>query len=302
MLDLNVAVGETEKMLRRLIGDDILLTTVLAPALKPVKVDPGQLQQVILNLAVNARDAMPKGGRLTIMTDNVTLDEAYARANHSRAGAYVLLAIGDNGIGMTPEVQARVFEPLFTTKGPGKGTGLGLATVRSIVKLAGGHIELDSEIGRGTTFKIFLPQVHEELSAGKAGSGLHAIPRGNETILLAEDDDTVRTLARQVMETCGYRVLEAANGEEAVRLFERHDGSIHLLVSDVVMPYLGGRAVADHLRTLKPQLRILFLSGYTADDAAQHGVTEADFTLLQKPFSIRALAQKVRDVLDAAPR
>ncbi len=288
VLDLNVAVGETEKMLRRLIGDDILLTSILAPALQPVKIDPGQLQQVILNLAVNARDAMPKGGRLTITTDNVTLDETYARAHHSRAGVYVLLAISDTGIGMSPGVQARVFEPLFTTKGPGKGTGLGLATVRSIVKLAGGHIELASEVGRGTTFKIFLPQVQEELSAGKAHSGLHAIPRGNETILLAEDDERVRTLARQVMETCGYRVLEAANGEEAARQYERHEGPIDLLVSDVVMPYLGGRALADHLRALKPQLKVLFLSGYTADDAAQHGVSEADFALLQKPFSIRA--------------
>jgi PAS domain S-box-containing protein len=302
VLDLNLVIGETEKMMRRLIGDDILLTIVLAPALKPVKIDPGQLQQVILNLAVNARDAMPKGGRLTIMTDNVTFDEEYARAHHSRAGAYVLLAMGDTGVGMSPEVQARIFEPLFTTKGPGKGTGLGLATVRSIVKLAGGHIELESEFGRGAAFKIFLPQVQEELSTGKARSGLHAIPRGSETILLAEDDDKVRTLARQVLETCGYHVLEAVNGEEAVRLYEHHEGAIHLLISDVVMPYLGGRAVADHLRTLKPQLKILFLSGYTADDAAKHGVTEADFALLQKPFSIRALAQKVRDVLDGAPR
>jgi PAS domain S-box-containing protein len=302
ILDLNITVSDSERMLRRLIGEDILLSVILAPSLKPVKIDPGQMQQVILNLAVNARDAMPNGGRLTILTDNVTLDETYARAHQTHAGAYVLLAIGDNGVGMSPEVLARVFEPLFTTKGPGKGTGLGLATVAGIVKLAGGHIDVDSEFGHGTTFKILLPQVLETLPTGKAHSGLHAIPRGGETILLAEDEDTVRALARQVLETCGYRVLEAANGEEAVRLYARHEAPIDLLVSDVVMPYLGGRALADQLRTLNPQLKVLFLSGYTADSAAEHGVTEADFAYLQKPFTIRALAQKVRDVLDAAPR
>ncbi len=301
VIDLNISVGESEKMLRRLIGEDILLTVILAPSLKPVKIDPGQMQQVILNLAVNARDAMPNGGRLTMLTDNVVLDETYARSHHTRAGAYVLLAIADTGLGMSPDVQARVFEPLFTTKGPGKGTGLGLATVRGIVKHAGGHIDLESEFSRGTTFKIYLPQVQDTPPMSKAHSGLHAIPRGSETILLAEDEDSVRTLARQVLETCGYRVLEAANGEEAVRLFERHQGPIDLVVSDVVMPYLGGRALADHLGTLNPQLKVLFLSGYTADAAAEHGVTEEDFAYLQKPFSIRALAQKVRDVLDAAP-
>ena len=294
VLDMNVVVSDSEKMLRRLIGEDILLATILAPSLKAVKVDPGQMQQVILNLAVNARDAMPGGGRLTIMTDNVYLDETYAREHHAHAGSYVMLAMGDTGVGMSPEVQARVFEPLFTTKGPGKGTGLGLATVHSIVKLAGGHIHLESELGRGTTFKIYLPQVQEDLSTNKAHSGLHAIPRGTETVLLAEDEDTVRTLARQVMETCGYRVLEAANGEEAVRLYERHEGPIHLLVSDVVMPYVGGRRLADQLRTLDPQLRVLFLSGYTADATAHYGVSETEFAYLQKPFSIRALTQKVR--------
>ncbi|HZZ77398.1 MAG TPA: ATP-binding protein, partial [Gemmataceae bacterium] len=299
ILDLNATISECEKMLRRLIGEEILISTILAPTLKPVRIDPGQIQQVILNLAVNARDAMPKGGRLSIHTDNVMLDEEYARNRPgARAGAYVLLAIGDTGIGMSPETRARIFEPLFTTKGPGKGTGLGLATVASIVKAAGGHIDVDSEFGKGTTFKIFLPQILDAQPSTKAHSGLHAIPRGNETILLVEDEDSVRSLARHVLETCGYRVIEAANGEEGAREFERHEGPIHLLVSDVVMPYLGGRGLADRLRALKPMLKILFLSGYSADDTAQHGITDPGFAHLQKPFTIRSLAQKVRDILD----
>jgi PAS domain S-box-containing protein len=298
VLDLNAAVGDSEKMLRRLIGEDILISTILDPCLKPVRVDPGQIQQVVLNLAINAGDAMPDGGRLTIQTDNVALDEDYARRFNTRAGAYVRLTMADTGVGMSPDVLGRIFEPLFTTKGPGKGTGLGLATVRSIVKNAGGHIEVESEPGQGAAFKIFLPQVAEAAPAGKAHSGLHAIPRGNETVLLAEDEDTLRTLARQVLETCGYRVLEAANGEEASRLFERHQGAIHLLLSDVVMPYVNGATLAERLRSANPQLKVLFLTGYV-DAATRYGVNETEWAFLQKPFTIRSLAQKVRDVLDA---
>jgi PAS domain S-box-containing protein len=299
VLDLNATIGECEKMLRRLIGEEILISTILAPTLKPVRVDPGQIQQVILNLAINARDAMPKGGRLTIHTDNVMLNEEYARSRPgARAGAYVVLAIGDTGIGMSPETRARIFEPLFTTKGPGKGTGLGLATVASIVKAAGGHIDVESEFGKGTTFKIYLPQVLDAQPSSKAHSGLHAIPRGTETILLVEDEDSVRNLARHVLETCGYRVLEASNGEEGARRYERHEGPIQLLITDMVMPYLGGRALAANLRAVDPRLKVLFLSGYSADETVQQGVGEQDFAHLQKPFTIRALAQKVRDILD----
>ena len=299
VLDLNAIVSDTEKMLRRLIGEDIVMTTIFAPTLKPVKVDPGQMQQVVLNLAVNARDAMPKGGRLTIETDNVRLDEAYAQSHpHVRAGDYVMLALSDTGIGMSAAVKARLFEPLFTTKSMGKGTGLGLATVKSIVKQCGGHIEVYSEVGLGSTFKVYLPQVHDPLSTPQSRSGLNAIPRGTETVLLVEDENSVRALARRVLEICGYTVLEAINGEEASRVAEGYTGPIDLLVSDVVMPYLGGRQLADRLLALRPQLKILFLSGYTNDAVVRHGVLEADFPFLQKPFTTSALAQKVRDVLN----
>ncbi len=302
VIDLNAVVGDTEKMLRRLIGEDVLMTTIFAPKLWPVKIAPGQMQQVILNLAINARDAMPKGGRLTIETDNATLDETYSQQHPCvRPGNYVRLAISDTGVGMNAATRARIFEPLFTTKAPGKGTGLGLTTVRNIIKQCGGHIEVYSEIGHGSTFTIYLPQVQEPQPAGKTVSAAQVVPRGDEIVLLVEDDDTVRSLSRRVLESCGYTVLEAANGEDALRLADGYPGAIHLLLSDVVMPHLGGRALADRLLLSRPNVKILFLSGYTSDAVVRHGVLDADFAFLQKPFTTSSLAHKVRQMLDQEP-
>jgi two-component system, cell cycle sensor histidine kinase and response regulator CckA len=299
VLDLNAIVSETEKMLRRLIGDDILMTTVFAPHVRPIKIDPGQVQQVILNLAVNARDAMPKGGRLTIETDNITLDDVFAELHPNiPQGNYVMLAVTDNGIGMSGDTLNRLFEPYFTTKGPGKGTGLGLSTVHDIVKQNAGYIEVESELGHGASFKVYFPQVEAELAACKSNPHVRMIPRGKETILLVEDDASVRALARKVLDTCGYTVLEAGDGDAAVRLAEAHAGPIQLLVSDVVMPNLSGRDLVERLTALKPGLRVLFLSGYTDDLVTRHGVSVDDFAFLQKPFTPYALAQKVRDELD----
>jgi PAS domain S-box-containing protein len=299
VLDLNAEVSDMEKLLRRVIGEDVILTTSLDPMLGRVKIDPGRFQQVLLNLAVNARDAMPQGGRLTIETRNVTLDENSSRT-HSflSAGTYSLLAVSDTGVGMDEATRAHIFEPFFTTKGPGKGTGLGLATVYGIVIQSGGSIEVESEPGLGTSFKVFLPQVTERLSPRRSPAGVGPLPRGRETVLLAEDEDAVRALAGHVLRSCGYEVLEAADGKEALRLAQRHHGWIDLLVSDVVMPHLGGRQLAERLASLKPGMKVLLLSGY-AEDVVQHGVLGADFAFLQKSFTATGLAQKVREVLDS---
>jgi PAS domain S-box-containing protein len=299
VLDLNALVTDTEKMLRRLIGEDIRLTTVLAPALGQVKADAGQVEQVILNLAVNARDAMPQGGKLTIETRNVELDSAYATLHPEvKPGHYVMLAVSDGGCGMSQETKARIFEPFFTTKGPGKGTGLGLATVYGIVKQCGGHIGVYTELGRGTTFTIYLPTVEEKLLSGKSPHGSKVAPHGNETILLVEDDDAVRAITKLALQSLDYTVLEARNGEEAVRICERHTEPIQLLITDVVMPEMGGRQVAERLTARKQGIKVLFLSGYTDDAVVRHGVIQAEVAFLQKPFTPMALANKVRDVLD----
>ena len=298
VLDLNSVVTNTENMLRRLIGEDVMLWTVLAPALSCVKVDPGQIEQVIMNLAVNARDAMPQGGKITIETQNVDLGETYAASHQEvRPGRYVMLAVSDTGCGMTPEIQSHIFEPFFTTKGPSKGTGLGLATVYGIIKQSGGYIYVYSEPGRGTSFKIYLPPVEERIST-KQSEGNKRTQQGTETILLVEDEDAVRTVTYSALRLFGYTVLEANRGTEAIRLCERHQGPIHLLVTDVVMPEMGGRQLVERLAQLRPDLKVLYLSGYTDDAVVRHGVLQADVAFLQKPFTPTSLANKVRDVLD----
>ncbi|MBV9489942.1 MAG: response regulator [Verrucomicrobia bacterium] len=298
LLDVNVLVTEAEKLLRRLIGEDIQLTTNLQPNLSRVRADSGQMDQVIMNLAVNARDAMPKGGRLIIETRDVEFDAVYAKAQPDvRPSRYVLLAVTDTGCGMTPEVQARIFEPFFTTKGVGHGTGLGLAVVHGIIKQSGGHITVFSMPGTGTTFKIYLPAV-DEPSAAPAKAVASEPVGGNETVLLVEDEEPVRAVTALLLESLGYRVLEAAGGEEALRLVDADPGKIDLLMTDVVMPDISGRKLADKLRQRLPGLKVLFQSGYTGDAVVRHGVPHAEVAFLQKPFCLDVLARKVREILD----
>jgi two-component system, cell cycle sensor histidine kinase and response regulator CckA len=262
VLDLNAVVANMAEMLRRLIGEDIALVTALDPALGHVKADLGQIEQIVMNLAANARDAMSKGGRLILETANAELDVAYARHHVDvRPGPHVMLAVSDTGIGMTPETQAQIFEPFFTTKGPGAGTGLGLATVYGIVKQSGGHIWVYSEPGRGTTFKIYLPRVQEAVDPSAARPGLPESARGYETILLVEDELAVRELARDVLRAHGYTVLAAQNGREALRISERHSGPIHLLLTDVVMPEMSGQELANRLAALRPTIPVVYMSG-----------------------------------------
>jgi two-component system cell cycle sensor histidine kinase/response regulator CckA len=300
MLSLNAIVADLEKMLRRLIGEDIDLETCLEPQLEPVKADPGQLEQVIMNLVINARDAMPRGGKLIVQTRNVVLDKAFASARADvHPGRHVELAVSDTGCGMTEEVKARVFEPFFTTKEVGQGTGLGLATVYGIVKQSGGHLEVLSEVDRGTTFKIYLPGVEKAVGAQKSDPGLSKVSRGKETVLLVEDEEQVRALSRHILEAQGYTVLEAGHGAEAIRVSnERLPGPIHLLITDVVMPHVGGRELAERLALTRREMKVLFVSGYTDDAVVRHGVLAAETAFLQKPFTPSALAMKVREVLD----
>jgi len=299
VLDINALVTDTEKLLRRLIGEDISLATVLCPALGQVKADSGQIEQVLMNLVVNARDAMPQGGKLTIETSNVELDSDYAKLHPEvKPGHYVMVAVSDTGTGMSHETKAHIFEPFFTTKGLGKGTGLGLATVYGIAKQSGGHVAVFSELGQGATFKIYLPPVKEKVPSAKSLHDQKVAPHGNETILLVEDDSAVRGIIKLALQALNYTVLEARNGEDAVRLCERHTEPIHLLLTDVVMPEMGGRQVAERLEACKKGIKVLFLSGYTDDAVIRHGILQAEVAFLQKPFTPMALANKVRDVLD----
>ena len=299
VLDLNEVVQTVDKMLGRLVGEDIELQSVLAPGLGHIKADPGQLEQVIVNLAVNARDAMPTGGKLTIETADVEMAETRGRdLTTVPAGRYVMLAITDSGTGMDEDTKARIFEPFFTTKEQGKGTGLGLATVYGIVKQSGGFIWVYSEPGHGTTFKIYLPRVEGAADALAPPVGTAAVPRGTETVLIVEDEEAVRALAKTALARKGYRVLEAANGGEALLLCESERAPIHLLVTDVVMPGLGGADLAQRLAPLRSEMKVLFISGYTDRAAARHGTMQPGAAYLEKPFSLDALARKVREVLD----
>jgi two-component system, cell cycle sensor histidine kinase and response regulator CckA len=299
VLNLNDLVENLDKFLRRLIGEDIDLKVHFTPDLWPVLADQGQLEQVLMNLAVNSRDAMPKGGKLTIETANAELDEAYAHSHITvKAGPYVMLAVSDTGAGMSEETRARIFEPFFTTKGAGKGTGLGLSTVYGIVKQSGGNIWVYSEPGRGTTFKIYLPRATESSPAPGLPRKETTGVRGSETILLVEDEDPVRTLAGKVLRGLGYRVLEAKLGREALAVAQAHQGEIDLLLTDVVMPEYSGSELARQLADIRPAIRILFMSGYTDEAIIHHGVLESNIAYLQKPFTPDSMARKVREVLE----
>jgi PAS domain S-box-containing protein len=301
VLDLNVVVAEMDKMLRRLIGENISLATVLAPDLGRVRADPNQIEQVLVNLAVNARDAMERsgGGKLTIETANVDLDEAFAQAHlGSKPGPHAMLAVSDTGMGMDATVRAHLFEPFFTTKEVGKGTGLGLATVYGIVKQSGGYISVYSEPGHGSSFKIYLPRLAAP-AASPAPALKGSAGRGTETILVVEDEPAVLALSQRALEAQGYVVLAASDATTALRLVERHGGTIHLLLTDVVMPGMSGRDLADQLAARRPGIRVLYMSGYPGDAVVQHGELQAGSTFLQKPFSPDGLARRVREVLDA---
>jgi two-component system cell cycle sensor histidine kinase/response regulator CckA len=287
-------------MLQRLIGEDIRLNLRLDPKLGHVEVDPGQLTQVIMNLAVNARDAMPEGGVLTIKTSNVYLNEEYA-ARHvpTQPGSYVMLAFRDTGMGMDDETQQHIFEPFFTTKEVGKGTGLGLATVYGIVKQSGGYIWVDSDLGKGTIFRIYLPRIDEKVLSSEENGAPERIPKGNETILLVEDEETVRNLSRQILEACGYKVIEADNGRDALSICLQQDCKIDLLITDVVMPKMSGRQLVERLARLRPEITVLYMSGYTDDAVVRQGAIETDSNFIQKPFTFNTLTDKVRELLDA---
>ena len=302
IVDLNSVVTENVKMLTRLIGEDIDLVMVPGADIGAVKADPGQIEQVIMNLAVNARDAMPHGGKLTIETANVTLDANYARFHAPvKPGDYVMLAISDTGMGMDPDTQAHIFEPFYTTKGL-KGTGLGLSTVYGIVKQSEGYIWLYSEAGKGTSFKIYLPRFS---ATGEALATQPALAEdanqpspGHETILLVEDEENLRRLARQSLETQGYSVIDAPDGAAAIRISQAHKGPIHLLLTDVIMPGMNGRELANQLSPTRPEMRVLYMSGYTENHIGHNGTLDEGITLLQKPFTLPALKAKVREALD----
>jgi PAS domain S-box-containing protein len=304
VVDLNAVIANAEKLLRRLIGEDIALVTRLEPALGAVRADAGQLEQVIMNLAVNARDAMQTGGALTLETQNVVIAATTLAAEERIVvpGRYVLLRVRDTGTGMDAETRRHLFEPFFTTRDKGKGTGLGLATVYGIVKQSGGFIWVDSEPGRGSSFRIYLPRVDEAAPPAAPGAAAAEPPAaGTETILVVEDEDAVRAVAREALRRQGYRVLEAANAEAALVVAAGFAGHIGLLLTDVVMPGLSGRALADRLAALRPRTRVLYMSGYTDDAIVQHGVLEPGLSFLQKPFTPDVLAQRVREELDRVP-
>ncbi|MGK2855888.1 MAG: ATP-binding protein [Thermoanaerobaculia bacterium] len=297
VLNISGVVTAMHDMLARVVGERVEMASACEPGLANVLVDPGKLEQVIMNLVVNARDAMPEGGRLTIEASNVELDEAYADAHAEvKPGCYVMLAVSDTGCGMDAETQAQIFDPFFTTKAEGKGTGLGLATVFGIVRQSGGHIWVYSERDHGTMFKVYLPVVEQEASPRKLPVAERP-PGGTETILVVEDDELVREITVEALRGCGYEILEAADGREAIEICEARSGAIDLLIADSVMPGMSGRVVAERIAAARPGIKVLFVSGYSEDTVIRHGLVESAIAFLQKPFSAAALAKKVREVL-----
>jgi len=298
VLNLNSVINDSLRILRRLIGEDIEIITCLNDNPGRVKADPGQIEQVIMNLAVNARDAMPQGGKLTIETDSAFFDEDYTRRHLSaRLGRYVILRVSDTGCGMDEQTRSRIFEPFFTTKDRSKGTGLGLSTVYGIVKQSGGNITVDSKPGLGTCFKVFLPMSEEEPDEVYAPAQAWDACRGSETLLVVEDEEAVRKLTRIILSVGGYTVIEASNGFEAIEVCRQR--RIDLMITDVVMPQMSGRELVEKVSVICPDMKVLYMSGYTDDAIVRHGVLDASVPLLQKPFTPDALSQKVREVLDS---
>ena len=303
VLDLNAVVAQIDQLLRRLIGEDKKIRTILGASVGWIKADKGQLDQVLLNLAVNARDAMPDGGQLTIETHNVEVRQAQADGHAGIApGRFVMLAVSDTGVGMDQATRAHIFEPFFTTKEQGKGTGLGLATAYGIVQQSGGFIEVYSEVGKGTTFKVYLPQVDEAAAPVVSDEPVHKLEVGTEVILLVEDEGMVRELAEGVLQDLGYTVLAAGTGEEALRVAQAHRGPIHLLVTDMVMPGMGGHQLAEHLMSARPETKVLYVSGYTNDTVVRRWTQERTTAFLQKPYNSFSLTRKIREVLDASKK
>jgi nitrogen-specific signal transduction histidine kinase/ActR/RegA family two-component response regulator len=300
VVDLNEVLSGMNKMLQRILGADVDLASIPATSLGRVRVDPSSIEQVIMNLVVNARDAMPTGGHLTLETGNVVLDAAFADAHLGvKPGPHVMLAVSDTGSGIEKATLARMFEPFFTTKGKGKGTGLGLSTVFGIVQQSGGTVWVYSEVGAGTTFKVYLPRVDAAADTLSRTLAPARAMRGSETILLVEDDDQVRTVAKGILSKSGYRVIEARDAGEALRYADEHPSIIHLLLSDVVMPQMSGPALAKRLVEVRPDMKVLCMSGYTDDSIVRHGVLAAQIAYLQKPMTPETLTTKVREVLDA---
>jgi len=298
VVDLNTIVSDMERLLSPLIGENIELTTRLAPGVGHTRADAGQIEQVIMNLVVNAKDAMPNGGKIIIQTANVHLDDSYRREHtYINPGPYVMLSVSDTGCGMDKETLSRIFEPFFTTKEKGKGTGLGLSTVYGIVKQSGGYVFAQSELGQGTTFRIYLPRVEEAAQPTDTVKPCSSVMHGTETVLLVEDEESVRQLVKETLESRGYKVIEAENGEEALKISTTYTEPIHLLITDVVMPGISGRELAKQLSETHPQTRVLFLSGYTEDAIVHQGGFEPGTAFLQKPFTLQSLSRKVREVL-----
>jgi CheY-like chemotaxis protein len=303
VMDLNTVVNDLKKMLQRLIGEDVFLETVLEPDPWPIKVDPNQMGQVLMNLVVNARDAMPQGGKVTIRTVNTFLNQTHGRqwGVKLQPGPYVLLSVQDDGLGMDKETQAHIFEPFFTTKALGKGTGLGLSTVYGIVKQSDGYIWVDSQPDQGTIFQIFLPRAEGYSATPATPSDPSVLPGGSETVLVVEDNDLVRNLTREALQQYGYRVIEAPNGELALKISREYPQVIHLLLTDVVMPGINGRELAEKLLVLRPDMKVLFMSGYTDNAIVQYGILEPGLSFIEKPFSPDLLAGRVHQVLNNRP-